>query len=131
MAVAAFTSTVDALPQWPRATTSLSNLAKKIPANTLPAPTGELKYVLLGVGTQNYTCLTGNATAAPDTTGATGKPAHIVQSYIQLTDRSETLRSRHKIERRPSRAMEDPHDIWTGPLALYIRHKAARHVSQG
>ncbi|KAF2439310.1 hypothetical protein P171DRAFT_120590 [Karstenula rhodostoma CBS 690.94] len=72
MAVAALTSTVDALPQWPRAT-SLSNLAKKIPANTLPVPTGELKYVLLGVGTQNYTCLTGNATDAPDTTGATAK----------------------------------------------------------
>jgi hypothetical protein len=81
MAVAAFTSTVDALPQWPRATTGLSNLSKKTPANTLPAPTGlELKYVLLGVGTQNYTCLTGNATDVPDTTGATGKASHILQA---------------------------------------------------
>ncbi|KAK7177469.1 golgi membrane protein [Paraphaeosphaeria sporulosa] len=73
MAVAAFTSTVDAFPQPPGAT-SLSTLAKKMPANTLPAPTGlELKYVLLGVGTQNYTCLTGNASDVPDTTGAAAK----------------------------------------------------------
>ncbi|KAL5409199.1 hypothetical protein PMIN04_011130 [Paraphaeosphaeria minitans] len=74
MALLAFTSTVDALPPRPGSTNSLSNLAKKMPANTLPAPTGlELKYVLLGVGTQNYTCLTNNATAEPDTTGATAK----------------------------------------------------------
>ncbi|KAJ4349437.1 uncharacterized protein N0V89_008052 [Didymosphaeria variabile] len=74
MAVAALTSAVDAWPQWPRADSGLSNLAKKMPANTLPAPTDlELKYVLLGVGTQNYTCLTGNAADAPDTTGATAK----------------------------------------------------------
>lgn len=73
MAVAAFTSTADALPQWPRGT-SLTTLAKKMPSNSLPAPTGlELKYVLLGVGTQNYTCLTGDETVAPDTTGATAK----------------------------------------------------------
>lgn len=74
MAVAAFTSTVEAWPQWPQAPSGMSSLAKKMPANSLPAPDGlELKYVLLGVGTQNYTCLTGNPADAPDTTGATGK----------------------------------------------------------
>jgi hypothetical protein len=73
MALAFFAPSVSAWPQFPRATT-LDTLAAKMPQNTLPAPTGlKLKYVLLGIGTQNYTCLTGNATAAPDTTGAVAK----------------------------------------------------------
>ncbi|KAF1964788.1 hypothetical protein BU23DRAFT_594003 [Bimuria novae-zelandiae CBS 107.79] len=73
MAVAAFTSTADARPQPPQPN-GLSNLAKKMPANTLPAPTGlELKYVVLGVGTQNYTCLTEDQNAPTGTTGATAK----------------------------------------------------------
>lgn len=72
MAAAAFVSTADALPQPPRPA-SLNNLAKKMPQNSMTAPTGlELKYVLLGVGTQNYTCLTGDQAVAPETTGATG-----------------------------------------------------------
>ncbi|KAJ4299383.1 hypothetical protein N0V90_004628 [Kalmusia sp. IMI 367209] len=74
MAIAAFTTTIDAWPHVPRATKGLSNLASKMPKNTLPAPTGlELKYVLLGLGTQNYTCTSGNDTAEPGTTGAVGK----------------------------------------------------------
>jgi hypothetical protein len=53
--------------------TNLSNLAAKIPQNGLPKPDGlELKYVLLGIGTQNYTCTTGNSTSPPGTTGAVG-----------------------------------------------------------
>lgn len=73
MALSLFTSSGYAWPKQPR-TNGLSNLAKMMPANTLPAPTGlELKYVLLGMGTQNYTCTPGNDTAAPGTTGAVGK----------------------------------------------------------
>lgn len=54
----------------------LSNLAKLMPTRSgLPAPDGDLKYVVLGMGTQNYTCLTGKPDAAPGTTGATGKPS--------------------------------------------------------
>lgn len=65
------TSSVSALPKIPRAT-NLNSLAARYPKNDLPAPDGlELKYVLLGVGTQNYTC-TGNETDAPGTTGAVG-----------------------------------------------------------
>ena len=52
---------------------SLRNLAAYMPNSTLPIPTGlELKYVLLGVGTQNYTCTTANVTSEPGTTGALG-----------------------------------------------------------
>ncbi|KAF2817062.1 uncharacterized protein BDZ99DRAFT_374537 [Mytilinidion resinicola] len=41
------------------------------PDNSLPPPTGlVLKYVLLGTGTQNYTCTVPGSTAAPGTTGA-------------------------------------------------------------
>ena len=52
----------------------LSKLAKLFPQSALPSPTAdlELKYVALGVGTQNYTCGS-NKTAAPGTTGALGK----------------------------------------------------------
>ncbi|KAF2812758.1 uncharacterized protein BDZ99DRAFT_384061 [Mytilinidion resinicola] len=42
-----------------------------MPNNTLPGPTGlVLKYILLGLGTQNYTCATPGSSAAPGTTGA-------------------------------------------------------------
>ncbi|KAF2790867.1 hypothetical protein K505DRAFT_250236 [Melanomma pulvis-pyrius CBS 109.77] len=68
------------MPSWPqygRPTprgVALSNLAKKMPNNTLPSPGAlQLKFVGLGIGTQNYTCLTGNATAEPGTTGALAK----------------------------------------------------------
>lgn len=53
---------------------NLDKLAKLMPQSALPAPEGlELKYVLLGLGTQNYTCTTGDENAAPGTTGAYGK----------------------------------------------------------
>jgi hypothetical protein len=55
-------------PAW-----SLSKLSKLLPTSTLPTPDGELKYVLLGVGTQNYTCTSSGPDATPGTTGATGK----------------------------------------------------------
>lgn len=78
-AFALLTTTATALP-WPSQPTSytpsssLSKLAKLFPQSALPPPsdTQELKYVLLGIGTQNYTCGS-DETAAPGTTGALGK----------------------------------------------------------
>lgn len=56
---------------------NLAKLQALMPKSALPAPDGlQLKYVLLGIGTQNYTCLTGDENAAPGTTGATGKSLH-------------------------------------------------------
>jgi hypothetical protein len=53
---------------------NLAKLQALMPKSALPAPDAlQLKYVLLGIGTQNYTCLTGDENAAPGTTGATGK----------------------------------------------------------
>ncbi|KAF1931190.1 uncharacterized protein M421DRAFT_90280 [Didymella exigua CBS 183.55] len=52
----------------------LSKLQALMPTSALPAPDGlQLKYVVLGIGTQNYTCLTGDENAAPGTTGATAQ----------------------------------------------------------
>ncbi|KAI8930779.1 hypothetical protein NX059_011806 [Plenodomus lindquistii] len=49
---------------------NLDKLAKHFPTSALPAPEGqELRYVVLGVGTQNYTCGS-DENAAPGTTGA-------------------------------------------------------------
>lgn len=73
-------TSVDARPTKPanKAYTPASNLdklAKLMPTSALPAPEGlKLKYVLLGIGTQNYTCTSGDENAAPGTTGASGKP---------------------------------------------------------
>jgi hypothetical protein len=51
---------------------NLTSLAAKYPPSTLPAPEGlHLQYVVLGVGTQNYTC-TGGEASEPGTTGALG-----------------------------------------------------------
>ncbi|EMD70231.1 hypothetical protein GGP41_000367 [Bipolaris sorokiniana] len=48
---------------------NLNNLAKLFPKSDLTSPDGmALKYVVLGIGTQNYTCV--NASAVPGTTGA-------------------------------------------------------------
>ncbi|KAA8621981.1 repeatdomain containing protein [Pyrenophora tritici-repentis] len=49
----------------------LEELAKLMPANALPSPSGlKLKFVVLGVGTQNYTCASGTESDAPSTSGA-------------------------------------------------------------
>jgi hypothetical protein len=49
---------------------SLSKL--KMPSSSLPAPESskELKYVVLGIGTQNYTCASSDALAIPAGNGA-------------------------------------------------------------
>lgn len=76
--LAIFTSSVNGLPPPVKPVKytparDLSKLAKLMPQNGLPAPDSELKYVVLGLGTQNYTCVSGNENDAPGTTGATGK----------------------------------------------------------
>jgi hypothetical protein len=77
-ALALFTTSTCALP-WPgkqpqtyTPSSDLSQLAKLMPTSALPSPSGQLKYVVLGIGTQNYTCTSGNPDAAPGTTGALG-----------------------------------------------------------
>ena len=51
----------------------LNKLASLMPQSSLATPAGQLKYVVLGVGTQNYTCAGGDEHATPGTTGATGR----------------------------------------------------------
>lgn len=53
---------------------NLDRLSSLMPESALPAPNGlQLKYVVLGIGTQNYTCATADVTSAPGTTGAIGR----------------------------------------------------------
>ncbi|KAH7412333.1 hypothetical protein DE146DRAFT_275877 [Phaeosphaeria sp. MPI-PUGE-AT-0046c] len=75
-AIALFATSTSALP-WPgkqpaayTPASDLSKLAALMPTSDLPVPDGQLKYVVLGIGTQNYTCTSGNPEAAPGTTGA-------------------------------------------------------------
>ncbi|KAF2682944.1 hypothetical protein K458DRAFT_390220 [Lentithecium fluviatile CBS 122367] len=74
MALSLFAPSAAAWPKYPRAT-GLDALASKMPQSTLPAPTADLKlkYVLLGLGTQNYTCTAGNDSAVPFQPGAVAK----------------------------------------------------------
>jgi hypothetical protein len=60
--------------QWQLPTGSLGMLAHLMPKSALlpPGSSHELKYVLLGVGTQNYTCSSEDKTIAPGTTGTVG-----------------------------------------------------------
>jgi hypothetical protein len=75
-----FASPASALPRPGQPTTyapasNLNKLAKLFPQSALPCPDAslDLKYVVLGIGTQNYTCTSGDQNAAPGTTGAFGK----------------------------------------------------------
>jgi hypothetical protein len=53
---------------------NLDNLAKLFPQSNLTSPVDmALKYVVLGIGTQNYTCASPDANVVPGTTGAFGK----------------------------------------------------------
>lgn len=53
---------------------SLDRLSAMMPKSALPAPDGlQLKAVVLGIGTQNYTCDSGVPTSEPGTTGAIGE----------------------------------------------------------
>ena len=52
----------------------LDNLAKLFPQSALASPENlDLKYVVIGIGTQNYTCSSSNDSVVPGTTGAYGK----------------------------------------------------------
>ena len=94
-ALALIAGSVNALPTKQTQTytpaKNLDRLAKLMPKSALPAPDGlKLKYVVLGIGTQNYTCATGDENAAPSTTGATGKSPfplliHFPSDQIQPT----------------------------------------------
>lgn len=57
-----------------------------MPASALPPADGlDLKYVLLGVGTQNYTCTGGDENASRNTTGAVGREA----SHISMESKAD------------------------------------------
>ncbi|KAF2008151.1 hypothetical protein P154DRAFT_479646 [Amniculicola lignicola CBS 123094] len=78
VALTAFAPAVAGLPHWPKhkpEPRATPGLKLQLPTSTLAVPGADLvlKFVGLGVGTQNYTCLTGNATAVPETTGAVAK----------------------------------------------------------
>jgi hypothetical protein len=86
---ALLTTTANALPPRPgkqsatyTPASDLSKLATLMPTSALPAPAGQLKYVVLGLGTQNYTCTSGSPDAAPGTTGALGK----ILKFLENTD---------------------------------------------
>jgi hypothetical protein len=110
-AVALFTASANGLPR-PGSTvytpaSDLSKLATMMPQSDLPAPDGQLKYVVLGVGTQNYTCTTGDPNAAPGTTGAVGKAHSLLVKYAMLTICSLPLRHRHLTQQRSLGQDED------------------------
>ncbi|KAF2011041.1 hypothetical protein BU24DRAFT_51818 [Aaosphaeria arxii CBS 175.79] len=76
MALSILAPTVAAVPTPgpQKGNTGLTKLAARMPKSALPAPDGlQLKFVGLGIGTQNYTCKPGNDTAEPGTTGAVAK----------------------------------------------------------
>ncbi|GAM42715.1 hypothetical protein TCE0_044r16954 [Talaromyces pinophilus] len=52
----------------PSSTPDMSKVS--LPSSSLPAPTGTLKYVAVGRGTQNYTCADSTADAVPTLIGA-------------------------------------------------------------
>jgi hypothetical protein len=79
VAMSALVPSVSALPTSdaqlePRyAIPNLAKLQAMMPKSTLPSPDGlQLKFVGLGIGTQNYTC-GDDPNKEPGTTGATGK----------------------------------------------------------
>ncbi|RAQ99251.1 malate dehydrogenase protein [Stemphylium lycopersici] len=66
---------------------NLDKLAKLFPQSELASPENlELKYVVLGIGTQNYTCEASDDSVAPGTTGAFGKkkPKVYVEGHINI-----------------------------------------------
>jgi hypothetical protein len=59
----------------------LRELAKSMPESSLPPPDGlKLKYILLGIGTQNYTCTGQDENAVPGTVGAVGKQSSLLST---------------------------------------------------
>jgi hypothetical protein len=70
-----------------------TTLTLTLPSSGLPAPTGTLKYIALGLGTQNYTCAgtPGSTTAAPVSIGALAKLSDASQFLQEHQDLIPTL----------------------------------------
>lgn len=88
LAIALSTPFASALPHWPQllhhrssTTTSTTTSPLTLPTSTLPAPASSLalKYIALGLGTQNYWCpaSTPSSTISTTTTTSTGTPISI------------------------------------------------------
>jgi hypothetical protein len=118
MALSMFASSAAAWPQYPRATAGLDNLASKMPQSTLPPPKDlQLKYVVLGLGTQNYTCLTANETAEPGTTGAVAK------LYDIGTELNKIPAAQYIIPTISGLALSLSHSPYAGELDKYLNKK--------
>ena len=65
---------------------NLDKLASLFPKSNLTSP-GDLalKYVVLGIGTQNYTCASPEESVTPGTTGAFGKSSFLSYPIPALT----------------------------------------------
>ena len=70
---------------------NVSSLADSIPASALPCPDGlELKYLLLGTGTQNYTCLSGDEGQTPESAGAIGEWISLFSRLLESTQQNRS-----------------------------------------
>lgn len=58
-----------------------------LPASALPPPPGTLKYIALGVGTQNYTCATSTSSSIPVAIGAVATLSNI-RTLVQVNPAS-------------------------------------------
>ncbi|PVH90625.1 hypothetical protein DM02DRAFT_420959 [Periconia macrospinosa] len=87
----------------------LGSLAAKYPPNALPSPEGlHLKFVVLGVGTQNYTCVGGDDASEPGTIGAVAQlydigtrlntDPHAQSKISSLSGRALVSASKHRLE---------------------------------
>lgn len=87
----AFSSTISAAALPKSSQPEARALTLTLPSSGLPAPTGNLQYIALGLGTQNYTCAAtpGSTTAAPVSIGALAKLSNagsFLQSHPDLID---------------------------------------------
>ncbi|KAE9972475.1 Deoxyhypusine synthase [Venturia inaequalis] len=84
--------TAAALPN-PSPQNSERAIAIKLPASSLPPPTGSLHYIALALGTQNYTCAAtpGSTTAAPVSIGAVAKLSNAAKYLRSHPDQIGTL----------------------------------------
>ncbi|PVI00053.1 hypothetical protein DM02DRAFT_718575 [Periconia macrospinosa] len=87
----------------------LGSLAAKYPPNALPSPEGlHLKFVVLGVGTQNYICVGGDDASEPGTIGAVAQlydigtrlntDPHAQSKISPLSGRALVSASKHRLE---------------------------------
>ncbi|TID26811.1 Deoxyhypusine synthase [Venturia nashicola] len=91
----AISSTISAAALLPKPSPQRSPRGQSLilPASGLPSPTGGLKYIAVGLGTQNYTCAAtpGSSTAAPVSVGALARLFN-ARHYLELhTDQIDKL----------------------------------------